>query len=664
MIRYLDKIISLRNLRSGSIRGQVATMLVFFMVVILVFIMVTANVGDMSLKTTSLANAVDSAGLTLASQLGTRSRVLWNALGNDTKYCKKRGLLAFIGSILFGPLGGAIGGLIDGSGFWEGFTMGFEISLSLAGAILAGAPLGGIGMIVFAVIDISAEIYNYHRKDSDMCDAMKEIARNLSQLDTAAQFRESAYLRVLSQVVDNPNMLHDTSDIDNDGNREELVSEFEQQWFDRTQQLAQDAAEIKFQVMNFINGPLVHYAGYFQQQIAAGGPLSRAEFTGVDGILVQVARAVEESGQEDLNYWRPGEPERYCAPGELSDWCEDRPTHDPLDRLTATFTSIIAVRDELVQTIEGGDLNRLAEQWDEWIGVFYFEPGDLLNFEGDEGAALTEDPPEDGAEVGGFYYELDSLINCGSDSMYVCDEDYVDMLEWIDDLIHDREQLRTCHTWEEVDIWGWAPNPNPPPPRIWTVIDTEWQCIGDAFVDDTVCNDPCMIYGGFEGIVGTVDDVLDDNPDEFREAIIALIDIINHMNDFRMEIAGPDGNGGVYGALRRASDALAASETDFAYGDHIRYEWEDSQGVHSVEVDVDFPMPYVYEDKDWKEVCLKLANGIGIAKIEAIRKDPASQQVGILGRWNPFSGGEHPGIKRVSRSRYHFNALPEMRGIR
>jgi hypothetical protein len=208
--------------------------------------------------------------------------------------------------------------------------------------------------------------------------------------------------------------------------------------------------------------------------------------------------------------------------------------------------------------------------------------------------------------------------------------------------------MSTCHIWEDVADYGL--NPNPPP--VWIITGYHQECRGAAYENNTVCNAPCRIWdaGDLEGVIGTIDEDLD-NPDEFDEAIEALEDvIIPAMEEFRNSILS------TYNELKAIDEALATASVEFG-SDPCVYHWTDAQGYHEISVDVDFPMPYVYEDKDWDEVCLKVGNATGETKIEVIRKDPADRVVGILGRWNPFSG-EHPGIKRVSRSIYHWAKLP------
>lgn len=104
MIGILRSTISWHNFKEKS-SGQIATLLMLILVTVLIFILVTANLGQISINTTVLANAADAAALSLASQLSTRSRVmsdaLKNACNNRTQCCRKCGWLGIILAIIF-----------------------------------------------------------------------------------------------------------------------------------------------------------------------------------------------------------------------------------------------------------------------------------------------------------------------------------------------------------------------------------------------------------------------------------------------------------------------------------------------------------------------------------------------------------------------------------
>lgn len=201
MSQLIRKLTSLDNLCKAKNRsGQIATLLILFMVVGLIFVLVTLNLGNTAVSTTRMANAVDSSTLSLASSLATRSKQFGDSLiaqcGNPLKCCKKTGmasavfaivaaiiacivapyLLALLaaalpasmgaavaavclssstalgltttGAMIAGGVGGAIGGAIGGAyagtgagaGAWQGFKLGVAVGGLAAG--LYNAPAG------------------------------------------------------------------------------------------------------------------------------------------------------------------------------------------------------------------------------------------------------------------------------------------------------------------------------------------------------------------------------------------------------------------------------------------------------------------------------------------------------------------------------------------
>jgi len=60
--------------------GQITTFLILGLVVILIFVLVLANIGQVSATATALSNAADSTALNLGSQLATRANVLCHSL--------------------------------------------------------------------------------------------------------------------------------------------------------------------------------------------------------------------------------------------------------------------------------------------------------------------------------------------------------------------------------------------------------------------------------------------------------------------------------------------------------------------------------------------------------------------------------------------------------
>jgi hypothetical protein len=294
---YLKRITSLNNLNTGSIRGQIATILILITVALMIFILTTINLGRVSVKATQVANATDSATLYLASMLATRAHFLWERLDNSTEQCEKGGILSAVLGFVFaiisvvlivvtgglatpglvalqsvgnaliitaaGTLGGFAGGYIQ-TGELKGAAMGaiqgFAIGAGFAApgllgsgtiALSSGANLVSIGGVPFLVVSTSGLLTGavtggltaigagyIGRLQSDLVESKAEnfasLYRGLKNLPEVEQARESVFLMALSQLVDDPNMENDRYDLDDDLDTDESVTSFENRWWERT----------------------------------------------------------------------------------------------------------------------------------------------------------------------------------------------------------------------------------------------------------------------------------------------------------------------------------------------------------------------------------------------------------------------------------------------
>ena len=111
--------------RPKSIQGQVMTLMILLLVVMLIFVLATFEIGDTSIRATRLANAADQAALELATNLSTRGRMMTESLPcNDADYecCQKKAFwtiiiacVVFIFCPLLTPVGAMIGNYLDGN---------------------------------------------------------------------------------------------------------------------------------------------------------------------------------------------------------------------------------------------------------------------------------------------------------------------------------------------------------------------------------------------------------------------------------------------------------------------------------------------------------------------------------------------------------------------
>ncbi len=162
------RFMSVGNLNSRTRpSGQIATFLLLIISVVIIFMLATTNLGQVSLKATTVSNAADAATLYLGSQLATKSNLLYRALGNRSAKCRRSMFLIFFLAVVFALLS------IYNPTFASFFGAGAHasvIAVATAGAVggaiggaivygnLKGALLGGlIGFGIGASIG-----YGYH----------------------------------------------------------------------------------------------------------------------------------------------------------------------------------------------------------------------------------------------------------------------------------------------------------------------------------------------------------------------------------------------------------------------------------------------------------------------------------------------------------------------
>ena len=253
---YLRKISSLNNFKSNPLSGQIATILIIIMVAMIIFILATLNIGNVSFKTTKIANAADSTALYLASQIATKAHYIYHALGDRYHYCVKSGLLgavlAFIVTVILvvlqqyeviawawyaiaaaAAVAGAIGGAFTNNdplkgaamGAVQGFAIGAAFALvgpgigeavgsglESAGIIEGTVTLSGslasaasIGAMAVGALFTGAVMYNQSLNEKRGGENLATFSKQLSGLPQYESTREGVFLNAFYKVVDDPN---------------------------------------------------------------------------------------------------------------------------------------------------------------------------------------------------------------------------------------------------------------------------------------------------------------------------------------------------------------------------------------------------------------------------------------------------------------------------
>jgi len=264
----------------------------------LIFVMVTVNIGNVAVDATSISNAADAAVLQLASNLSTKARMLYEGLGNTYERCQNTGWLAVVLAVvvavvmtvasygtaspwavaLVAAAAGAIGGAIAGTGWVQGAVTGAAIGYSIgslgvgigegvvvsdgsmtsAEMLAAGAQGFAVGdyavfiptmmsysSIAFGALGLASAVYNASAQESISSEILGQLQKDLAKLSEYDRFRESAFLTALKQVVDDPNVVPDdgmgdagSADMNGNGIKTEMLPRFAVWWHSRMSQFA------------------------------------------------------------------------------------------------------------------------------------------------------------------------------------------------------------------------------------------------------------------------------------------------------------------------------------------------------------------------------------------------------------------------------------------
>ncbi len=252
--------------------GQIATIMILFLVIALIFTMVTANIGRVALDATGLSNAADASALQLGSNLASEANFLAESLrntcGNPLQCCHGRGLLFpmlfnVFGDIILNPFArlfpSAFGKIRENSiSTREALKYGIELIVGILGA---GATAG---LSVAAAVGL---IYLQYKMTGE---AFEEAARELNRLNKIDRIREDAIWTALIKSVDDPNLVKDVNDSNMNGDTEELVSKFQVDWFTRLHYLERFNSRQKNMVTFFLQYSLPRFRGSLKKFLEGG----------------------------------------------------------------------------------------------------------------------------------------------------------------------------------------------------------------------------------------------------------------------------------------------------------------------------------------------------------------------------------------------------------
>jgi hypothetical protein len=575
-----------------------------------------------------------------------------------------------------------------------GTTAGMAASGTAAGA--AAIATVSTEAMALSALTIASTVYNSTVQYQMTADIVDQLAKDLAKLSEYDQFREGAFYKALSQVVDDPTKHRDEDDVDGDGNTTEMISRFAWWWHRRMLKFS----EVSNQQASAVNNFLVQVKNFrdyiaptFIGTVDAGGALDpgmlerydykwsidvtngyEAAVDGpADGTIVTALRPLYEAGYR-IPYWEPSP-----TPAAMNAWldeecgatgCAEAPAgYDQVDALADQLRSMVIFMDGLV-----------APTFEDWIrtqdgnvhmtgGATWFEDLMANAWAQDLQTQYSDVVSQISAAASNWqawkFYFYDPNNPADTESYYNKLAEYITMLQNLKaSLIRTRDtELPACNegaydvppacspcsgscnsTCDVPGVCFWVWEQDPPGSGLF-YLHCKMVC------GACVINPPCSFKNSptHAHDTGTVN-VLSD--DEFGPAIADIDGMIAEMTNFRT-------------AIKDWSDAMDGYIVDLLSGDlggsnPIRYYWEDSRGLNTVAVQASgFVVPRIVTEKrgSWLKgkVCSVLKNysDENNCWIKVTKYPPANVSLGILGRFNPFNRG----VSKVGRAYYGIDSV-------
>lgn len=627
-----------------------------------------------------------------------------------------------IGSIACGAMGGlGSGGAEAGSGGSDTFdaglgsemqgmcgTMDYSAGLgssfapamcSSVGGISGAAAAGGNILSTLGSYLISAQGFTNmgvsvlgdtgYRGTMDYINAPKAyeaLAQELNKLDERTALRESTYLTILNQVVDDPNKVQakDKSGQDWTGlGTNAAIPQFLERWHERVQNYKPQKEYKIAAVTTFINqaksfrSTVDKWMGYKVSgaYTSATGILERADYkwkvnpdgteTAVgppdaeDGTIAAFLRNLYYVGQTIPGTYPPGDPQAlpYWLPGPTPDamnqwatnacvsgtscgeWCDPIADPDPLPPCTKNsipagydnFDNFIEDLDQVTASIsEIVDMGEASATWETWLPIFY----------------LIDDPSDPDTYYNRLQIQIDYLQSLQAKIVEAANRTPVCIYG---EYTTDPNGVQSCTTCTNLApttgvplCSGCAMSPVNPgnstlPFGACRVIPFQAPCAG-AWCPPPPPAPPLVV-------------TIDENPysDELQPAIDAIQNVIDEMQKFRDQIKQ------LGDAMTNVPDAILDQEGltgGKGNGNPLIYTWKDSRNdpndpndKNQVTAVVSFAMPSLQTKNSWGKSCVRIIDydNRKHKTFVTVQRNAPSKEVGPFGTWNPF---KRPIIKK------------------
>jgi hypothetical protein len=506
--------------------------------------------------------------------------------------------------------GSALGGGVQGNYVLQSLPLAVGTEVPAGATVLSGsvAVPSLTGAVVGGGLAASTATYNAYVADQNQSAAFAAASQMLNGLPDYDRFRESIFLQVFSQTVDDPNKDMDSDDLNGNGITNEKVPHFLYYWNDRTNHLKSIIPTLQNITNTFFNGTLKDFTSYIQGEIDGKitsydsemgtpiygpGILSKAGTNMTEGgLIAQVAAALNPE------FWNPK-------------------TDGSFDGIVEGFRGFI----KDAQEFEEIDLSRLTSQWQTYISIFYTgHAGEIA---------------EDGSKITDYYATLQEVLGY--------------LRDWKRQISQKRNMLSPCAM---GNYW-------------FSFFTGEGEsscmsCGGAAF-----CTNACIVREGpdaspmpckFDSTLsgGTLDYELDD---EISASLSDIDSLITKLQKFRDNIKK---------YVQDMEDAYESAGNNYGGLNPAIYSWADSRGSHSITASVGnykLARTVTTESGGWakKEICVRMVdysdNGAN-TWVQVTRQDPQSKDVKTgkvnLGMWNPFFNGK---ITKGGKAYYSYDRV-------
>ncbi|MFA5350135.1 MAG: Tad domain-containing protein [Candidatus Omnitrophota bacterium] len=466
-----------------------------------------------------------------------------------------------------------------------------------------------IGAVAGGTLAASTATYNAYVADQNQAAAIAAASRMLNGLPNYDLYRESIFLQIFSQTVDDPNKDIDTDDLNGNGLIDEKIPHFLNYWSDRIKYLKGVIPTLESITDTFINGTLEDFKDYIQNEIEG----TVDESYGSEGMPATsyTPGMLSKIGSEE-NITQNGSIAEVAEGLNLGFW--DSQTDGSLEGIINGFNNFISE----VEAIQAIDIGRLASNWQTYIKNFYNE---------DAGEKTA-----DGATITDYYTTLEEVKGY--------------LKDWQAEIVEGRNALPSCKMGNLTFSLEGSGNDCEPCGSTYCAND----CIVSSGPDKSSI--PCKFNFTLKG--GTLDYNIDDEITPALSDIDTLIGKISNFQDAIKQYA------------KDMQNTYAAIESGYGGLNPATYSWTDSRGEHSIKAEVgnyQLASTITTSSGSWlkKTICVRMVNYSDDGTnswVQITRQDPKSKDVKSgkisLGMWNPFFSGT---ITKKGKAYYSYDKV-------